>query len=123
MTSLIACLTTGKGSWAQVNQLIRSQPWNLIFLITNDFGKQNYTPDATTKDKTTMIVINDQLALHEIISHMVTALQNKITDLEVAVNMISGSGKEHMALLAALIKCGYGFRLVGVTAAGQYEEL
>ena len=41
-------------------------------------------------------------------------LNGKIKDLEVAVNIVSGTGKEHMALLAAILKLGVGVRLVAL---------
>ncbi|HLC66335.1 MAG TPA: hypothetical protein VJK52_01715, partial [Candidatus Nanoarchaeia archaeon] len=48
-------------------------------------------------------------------------LAGKIQDLEVAVNFISGTGKEHMALLSALLKLGLGIRLVVLTKDGVAE--
>ena len=37
MTELIACLSTGKGTWAHVSKLIENE-WDKVFLVTNDFG-------------------------------------------------------------------------------------
>jgi len=48
------------------------------------------------------------------------ALKKKISG-DVAVNLISGSGKEHMALLGALTKCGVGIRFVTSTEQGIKE--
>ena len=39
MTDLIACISSGKGTWGHVARIIDGQEWNNIFLITNDFGK------------------------------------------------------------------------------------
>ena len=36
MTDLIACLSSGKGTWGHVNRLISDGEWGKIFLITND---------------------------------------------------------------------------------------
>jgi len=39
----------------------------------------------------------------------------------VGVNFISGAGKEHMALVSALMKLGVGFRLMASTMDGVKE--
>lgn len=122
MTSLIACLTTGKGTWAYVTQVMRAQQWDKIFLITNQFGKEKYLPEAEHRGKTTLVVINEDQSVQELTLAIKNALHQQIGDFEVAINIISGTGKEHMALLAAVIQCGIGFRLVGVNSEGQYQE-
>ena len=48
-------------------------------------------------------------------------LKEKINDIEVALNMISGSGKLHMATLSALLKLGLGIRLIALTKQGVKE--
>ena len=47
-------------------------------------------------------------------------LKSKLSG-DVAVNLISGSGKEHMALLGALTKCGVGIRFVTSNEKGLVE--
>jgi len=42
MTELVACLSTGKGTWGHVSRLIADGTWEKIILITNDFGKENF---------------------------------------------------------------------------------
>ena len=49
------------------------------------------------------------------------SLDGKIYDLDVALNMVSGTGKEHMAILSALLKLGLGIRLMAVTKNGVVE--
>jgi hypothetical protein len=110
MTSLIACLTTGKGSWASVNELINSTEWEKIYLITNDFGKEKFT---TTKVHE-FILINPDASAIEITTSIFSQLKGKIKDMEVAVNFSSGSGREHMAIISAVLNLGLGVRLVDV---------
>ena len=55
MPTLIACLTTGKGTWNEVFQVIKSQSWKKVFLITNEFGMNNLTEK---KDNIELIHIN-----------------------------------------------------------------
>lgn len=116
MTSLIACLSTGQGTWGSVSQLLRQQQWEKVFLITNDFGRQKFTADAE------FVVVDFNLPLQELSKAIFSQLQGKVSDLEVAVNLLSGTGKEHMAVLSALLRLGLGIRLV---AAGEkcVEEL
>ena len=42
MPTLIACLSTGKGTWGHVNHLIDNNNYDKVILITNDFGKENF---------------------------------------------------------------------------------
>ena len=117
MTELIACLSTGKGTWGHVNRLIQDGKWNKIFLITNDYGKENFSKD----DKTELIAINLNQGIKELRDEILKSLKGKIKSQEVAVNVISGTGREHMALVAALLKLGVGFRLVALTKDGVEE--
>lgn len=106
MTDLIACLSTGKGSWNEVNSLIKSENWERIILITNSFGKENYKGEAT------LVVVNPDVSLDALTKEIKSALGELKLRHEVALNFISGSGKEHMALLSALLQLGVGIRLV-----------
>ena len=117
MTSLIACISAGKGTWAHVARLIEEHEWDSIFLITNDFGKKNFKP---TK-KAEFIVIDSTTFLPELTEELRSKLAGKITDTEVALNFVSGNGKEHMALLSAVLKLGLGIRLTALTTEGVKE--
>ena len=117
MTELIACLSTGKGTWGHVNRLMQDGKWDKIFLITNDYGKENFNKD----DKTELIAINLNQGIKELRDEMMKSLKERIKGAEVAINVISGTGREHMALIAALLKLGVGFRLVALTKDGVEE--
>src|SRR3989344_5685893 len=117
MTELIACLSTGKGTWGHVNRLMQDGKWDKIFLITNDYGKENFNKD----DKTELIAINLNQGIKELRDEMMKNLKERIKGTEVAINVISGTGREHMALIAALLKLGVGFRLVALTKDGVEE--
>ena len=117
MTELVACLSTGKGTWCHVSRLMQDGKWEKIFLITNDYGKENFNKD----DKTELIAINLNQGIKELRDEIMNNLKEKIKGSEVAVNIISGMGREHMALMAALLKIGVGFRLVALTKDGVEE--
>ena len=115
MTELIALLGSGKGTWAEVAQLIKSQPWEKIFLITDTFGKEKFTANAE------FIVIDPRKSILELRDEIHQKLSGKIKGLEIALNIVSGNGKEHMAVIGALMKLGVGFRIVTVGEAGFKE--
>lgn len=107
MTDLIAVLSTGKGTWAQVSALINAEQWENVHLITNEFGKDRFSCERPVN----MIVIDENLDMDAMKECIIKELKGKLK-MEVALNLASGTGKEHMALLAALISLGVGLRLV-----------
>ncbi|MBI4153225.1 hypothetical protein HY497_01765 [Candidatus Woesearchaeota archaeon] len=115
MTEIIAVLGSGKGTWAEVAALIKSKPWERVFLVTDDFGKEKFTADAE------FIVIDARRSILELRDEIHQKLSGKIKGLEIALNMSSGSGKEHMALVGALMRLGVGFRIVTAGEAGFKE--
>jgi len=119
MPTLIGCLSTGKGTWGHVSRLIDEENWDKVILITNEFGKENFNK----KDKVELISIKLDAGLKDIRDEIQNILKDKIKDTEIAVNFISGTGKEHMALVSALLKLGVGIRLVALTKEGPWEEL
>ena len=117
MTDLIACLSVGKGTWGHVGRLINSQEWDSIFLITNDFGAKNFKNEKECN----LVTMDINLPLKQMIEKIQEELKGKFKGTEVAVNLASGTGKEHMALLSAIMKLGLGFRLVALTMDGAVE--
>ena len=118
MPTLIASLSTGKGTWAEVNRIMQSQRWDTIFLITNQFGKENFT----TQSNVQLVVVDTNLDPTPLCELILQELRGKITDFDVALNLVSGSGKEHMAILEAVMELGLNFRLVSLNK-GQFEVM
>ena len=110
MTDLIASLTTGKGTWTEVLKIIDSQEWENIFLIANEFAIKNFR----CKKKVNYIVINESKPSYAIAEDITKQLEGKINGFEVALNLTSGTGKEHMAIMAALLKLGLAVRFVTI---------
>ena len=109
MPTLIACLSTGKGTWLEVVKIMQSQKWNKVFLITNKFGQDNFTAKQDNVNLILVDVFKETTLLAEQIKMQ---LKGRISDFEVALSMVSGSGKEHMALLEAVLELGLNFRLI-----------
>lgn len=110
MTELIACLTTGKGTWGYTAKLIGSHSWDNIFLVTNEFGNERFSCDKEVHK----IVVDTGKPLKELAEEIRKKLYGKIRGTEVALNIISGTGKEHMALISAILKLGLALRLVEI---------
>ena len=62
MTELIACLSTGKGTWGHVNRLLEDEQWSKVYLLTNEYGKENFT----ASEKTELLVIDSSQGLKEL---------------------------------------------------------
>jgi len=116
MADLIAVLSTGKGTWGHVNGLINGEKWKKVYLITNDFGKDTFKAGENTE----LIVLNFNEKVEDLAKNIHDKLKGKLSG-EVGVNFISGAGKEHMALISALMKLGVGFRLMVSTMEGIKE--
>jgi hypothetical protein len=114
MTDLVACISSGKGTIAHVEKVIEGEEWERVYLITSDEFKDS----APKGDNIEVIVIDKSKMLPEMIKGIKGALKDKIRIMETAVNIISGEGKEHMALLSALLQLGAGIRMVAFTKEG-----
>ncbi len=108
MVSLIAVLSSGKGTWAQVNSLIACAKWDKIYLICNDFAYEKFeiNPSKVLKLKI------DETHPEKSFPKLAAFFKKEIKDFEVALNLVSGSGMEHMVLLSAILKAGLGVRYV-----------
>lgn len=117
MTDLVACLSLGEKSRNHVSRLIDEEDWGNVFLITNDAASKNFKPGK----KVNFVVVDFEKPIFELIEQIRKGLLGKIKDLEVALNLVSGNGKEHMAILSALLKLGVGVRLMALTKDGVKE--
>jgi len=59
--------------------------------------------------------------LLELVEDIKKQLKDKISGTEVALNLVSGTGKEHMAILSAILKLGLGLRFIALTKDGVKE--
>lgn len=119
MTVLIAMLSIGKGSWNEVTNLIKQDCWSNIFLMTNSFGKENFRH----LKKEQLLEINAEKPISSLREDIKNILSSRLAgETEVALNLSSGSGKEHAALISALLSLGLGIRLV-TAENGKVVEL
>jgi hypothetical protein len=119
MTVLIVCAGEGKGTWGPIGKLAEDPLWEKVVVITSDYFKDRFT---LRREGVERIVIDENKAVEDLTEDLRTAFDGKFFG-DVAVNVLSGSGKWHMALLAALLKSGAGIRLVGVDKNGNIGEV
>ena len=113
---LVALLSTGKGTWAQVSGLMRFGEWDKIIILGSDFAKQ-FTSDV----KFEFIKVDLDKKLQDLKEDFSKKLKGKIDGTEVALSIASGDGKEHMALISALINLPVGIRFAALTKEGVID--
>jgi len=109
---LVALLSTGKGTWAQVAGLINHGEWDNILLIGNDFAKKF----DCSKDHEFIEIKSNRLV--ELKEELEKKLKGKIKGTEVALSIASGDGREHMAIISALLNQPVGVRFTALTKNG-----
>ena len=113
---LIALLSTGKETWAQVAGLITHGDWEKIILFGDDSAKQ-----FTHKKQFEFVQVNLDKKLKPLKQEFSEKLKGKINGMEVALSIASGDGKEHMALISALINLPVGIRFAALTREGVVD--
>ena len=113
---LVALLSSGKGSWAQISGLMKYGEWEKIILIGGDFAKK-----FTHERKFDFIRVDLGKKLKDLRDELSKKLKGKISGTEVALSIASGDGKEHMALISALINLPVGVRFAALTKEGVID--
>ncbi len=108
--SLIAVLGIGKGTWGHVARLMADEEWDSITLVSNEWGRENFSPSKECN----WVMINNRAGF-EVIKN---EIKEKLPAGELAVSLVSGGGKEHMALLAAIRESGRDYTIVTLTGEG-----
>ncbi|MBW6442460.1 hypothetical protein K0A97_01600 [Patescibacteria group bacterium] len=110
---LVALLSSGKGTWAQVAGLIKHGNWDKVIILGDDFAK-NFTHEKPFE----FIKVDLNKKLVDLKEEFSKKLKGKLEELEVALSIASGDGKEHMALISALINMPVGVRFAALTREG-----
>lgn len=110
---LVAFLGTDKENWGQITALINRMEWERIILVRNK-SSEDFVPSK----KADIISVSSEKPLLELKQDIMNKLDGKLGELEAAVSLASGSGKEHMALVSALLSMPVGIRLVVFTKEG-----
>ena len=113
---LVALLSTGKGTWGQVSGLLKHGEWDNVIILGSDFA-QKFISDR--KFEFVRVDLNKKLS--DLQEEFKEKLKGKIKGTEVALSIASGDGKEHMALISALINLPVGIRFAALTKDGVID--
>ena len=113
---LIALLSSGKGTWGQIAGLMKHGEWEKIILVGSSFAKQ-FTHEKEFK----FIEVDLNKKLKDLRDEFLSKLKGKFEGMEVALSLASGDGKEHMALVSALINLPVGVRFAALTKEGVID--
>jgi len=109
---LICFLGAGEGTWGQVAGVINRGEWDSIILLGNDFAKK------FNSEKDFEFIEIKSTGLVEMKEELLKKLNGKIKGTEVALSIASGNGKEHMALISAILNLPAGIRFTALTKDG-----
>ncbi|HLC78051.1 MAG TPA: hypothetical protein VJH92_02915 [Candidatus Nanoarchaeia archaeon] len=113
---LVALLSSGQGSWAQISGLMKYGEWDKIILVGGDFAKT-----FTHEKEFEFIKVDLSKRIIELRDELRDKLKGRINGTEVALSVASGEGKEHMALISALINLPVGIRFAALTKDGVID--
>jgi len=113
---LVTLLSSGKGSWAQVAGLIKYGEWEKVIVLGDNFAKK-----FTHEKPFEFIEVDLNKRIKDLREELSKKLKGKIKSTEVALSIASGDGKEHMALISALINLPVGIRFAALTKEGVID--
>ena len=107
-------LSTGKGSWGQVAGLMKKGEWEKIIILGPSYAR-DFQVSGVPFD---FIEFNPERSLVQMKEDFRKKLSGKFENLEVALSIASGNGKEHMAIVSALLSIPVGVRFTALTKEG-----
>jgi hypothetical protein len=113
MSVLIAFIPEERAAVIHLQRVIEGEDWDRIILIGEGEFKSAKAFIRVFSDRT--------LYLTELKKSYEEQMRDKVKVFEVGVNLMGGSGKEHMALIAAVLSLGLGIRFVALTPGGVRE--
>ena len=113
---LVALLSRGEGTWAQVSGLMKFGEWDNVILVGDEFSSQ-----FKSDKKFEFIKVDLSSRIKDLRDELSKKLKGKINGTEVALSIASGDGKEHMALISALLNFPVGIRFAALTKEGVID--
>lgn len=110
---LVASVGLDKESWGQVTGLINHGNWDKIILVKNKSALDFIVPEGIEA-----LYIDTSMPLLELKKDLTEKLKTRLSEFDACVSLASGTGKEHMALISALLAIPTGIRLVAFTKNG-----
>ena len=109
---LVALVGKDEENWGQINAVIKKGTWDKV-LIVKTAMTSNF-PEGTET-----VEVDANLPLAALKQELLVSLKEHLSgDFEVALSIASGTGKEHMALISALLSIPVGIRFAVYTKSG-----
>lgn len=113
---LIALLSSGEEAWGQVSGLINHGEWENIIILGDESAKK-----FSTEKEFEFIQIDLEKKIISLKEEFMKKLKGKIDGTEVALSIASGDGRQHMALISALLNLPVGIRFAALTREGVID--
>ncbi|MEK6760789.1 MAG: hypothetical protein AABX93_02600 [Nanoarchaeota archaeon] len=113
---LVALLSGDEGTWGQVSGLLTHGEWDNVIILGGNFARK-FTHQKTFQ----FVQVDLDKKIRDLKEDFMKKLDGKIRGTEVALSISSGDGKEHMALISALINLPVGIRFAALTKEGVID--
>jgi len=110
---LIALLSQEQGIWGQVSGLLTHGEWDKVIIIGDASAKQ-----FAHQRNFEFVQCDLSKKLRDLKDEFMQKLKGRLDGLEVALSIASGDGKEHMALISAILSIPVGVRFTALTKDG-----
>jgi len=110
---LIALLSKDEETWKQVSGLMNHGEWEKVIILGDDSARK-----FSHKNKFEFISVDLNKKIQDLKEEFSKKLKGKISGMETALSIASGDGKEHMALIGALLSIPVGIRIAAYTKNG-----
>jgi len=110
---LVAYVGKDEENWGQITALIKREKWEKVIIV------KNKESEGFPEEGCEVVNIKEGIPISEMRDEMVEKLKAKLSgEFEVALSIASGTGKEHMALISALLKLPVGVKFSVFTKEG-----
>ena len=109
----VGILSSGKGTWGQISGLVKKGEWEKIVILG-----PKYASDFKLDVPFDFVEYDDEKPIMSLKEDFAKKLKDKFKGTEVALSIASGSGREHMALVSALLSIPVGVRFAALTKDG-----
>ena len=109
---LVVLVGSDHETWGQITGLVKKGQWDKIFFIGESLD------GISIEKESELIKIKRDQRLVDLRDDIKKKLGGKIGGTEVALSIASGNGKEHMAVISALLTLPVGIRFAALTKEG-----
>lgn len=114
----------GKDNADKVLTIIKR--FDTVYIISDT--ATGFNPSGLKSTQKISLILLPKLGIKDLVDSLSHELKTQlskdnITDLDIAVNISSGNGDMHSAIIATVIRLGYGIRLVDINENNEIIEL